>query len=99
MITAKVWRPPRAPHLKINMDATFNIATGKCFFGVICRDSFGNLVTSSSNALFASSALIAEALISLTCNSAPWAKLAPDLCAFSIGLPCIDPSLPKREDC
>lgn len=50
--STKVWRPPRA---------SFNIATAKGFFGIICRDSFGNLLT-PSNALFASSALVAKAL-------------------------------------
>lgn len=50
------------PYLKINSDAAFDSSTSKGNFGVICRDEKGNLLTSSSNYLFATSALVAEAL-------------------------------------
>lgn len=62
MPSVKMWRPPRAPYRKINSDAAYDATTGKGNFGIICIDEKGNFLTTSSNYLFATSALVAEAL-------------------------------------
>lgn len=62
MIHAKAWRSPRDPYLKINMSAAFNPSTHKGYFGAICRNNKGMVLTACCNTLYANSALVAEAL-------------------------------------
>lgn len=59
---AKIWRPSKDLYLKINMDAVFNQSTCRGYFGAICRDNRGKLLTACCNTLFATSALVAKAL-------------------------------------
>lgn len=47
----------------INTDATFDKASGERALRLVCRDSEGTLLTTSTKRIFASSSLVAEALV------------------------------------
>lgn len=53
---------PRPNCTKINVDAAFNIETGKGAAGIVCRDERGRILTMSASKIYVSSPLQAEAI-------------------------------------
>lgn len=60
--TAKRWRPPRGYSIKINCDAQFDCNTGRGTVSAICRNKDREVFTGAMDRVFATSALVAEAL-------------------------------------
>lgn len=55
------FRPPEQLH-RINSDAHFNVSTGRGSNGIVCRDLKGSIISGITSKIFATSALVVEAL-------------------------------------